>query len=353
MRIGYLLHAQGSQVPGVRNKIVAQARQWVAYGHEVRLFVLTRDQPDVWTSRFEHATVAPYTHMGSRMRAILRLVRAMRAYDPDVIYFRYDLFYPPMAWLPRRAARVVEVNTDDTTEFALGTRRRYYYNALTRNFVYGRARALVFVAEELSQRPAFRGFRARKEVITNGVVIGEYPELPAPNGAPPTLVFVGNPSRVPWQGIDKVVRLATLRPEWRFEVVGESLDGETVPSNMSWHGLLERDALIQVLARADVGIGTLALHRKGLEEASALKVREYLAVGLPVIVGCRDPDLQGLEPYALTLPNTERNIENGLSAIDAFVSRSIGLRVPRSAVTQLDVSRKELQRLRLFESVVG
>ena len=247
---------------------------------------------------------------------------------------------------------MVEVNTDDTVEFALGSRRRYQYNARTRDLVYGPASAMVFVTRELSERPSFYRYQARKEVITNGVVVGEYPELPAPRGSAPTLVFVGNASRPPWHGVDKVIKLATLRPAWRFEVVGDAGGDQAAPANITWHGLLDREALLQVLARADVGIGTLALHRNGLEEASTLKVREYLAVGLPVLCGYQVQDLVHLDEYALTLPNSEGNIEEGLPMIDAFVAQSIGLRVPRSAIMHIDVSHKEEQRLRVFESVI-
>ena len=352
MRIAYYLHLQGSEVPGVMNKVMAHTHAWREAGHQTRLFVMTRDEPTVWTSRIDDVRVERYTHMVSRMRANLRLVRAIREYDPDILYVRYDLFYPPMALLPRRGPRVVEVNTDDRVEFALSTRRRSQYNLLTRSLVYGPASALVFISAELSRRPSFARYHASKKVIPNGIVVADYPELPAPKGDPPMLVFVSNPSRPPWNGVDKVVQLARLRPDWRFEIVGESGEHVESPHNVVWHGLLQRAALLKVLARARIGIATLALHRKREEENSAIKVREYLAVGLPVLVAYSDPDLTGLEPYFLRLPNTEHNVEEGLDAIDEFVDRSAGLRVPRSAIRHIDVAFKEKERLALFESLI-
>lgn len=42
------------------------------------------------------------------------------------------------------------------------------------------------------------------------------------------------------------------------------------------------------MRNCQVCIGTLALHRKNMTEASPLKTREYLAHGFPVIIGYKD-----------------------------------------------------------------
>jgi len=54
--------------------------------------------------------------------------------------------------------------------------------------------------------------------------------------------------------------------------------------------------IINYVKRADVAIGALATYRKGMKETSTLKVREYLAYGLPVILDHHDPDF--FEPIA-------------------------------------------------------
>lgn len=48
------------------------------------------------------------------------------------------------------------------------------------------------------------------------------------------------------------------------------------------HGVLEAKKYIKILTSCDVGLSSLALHRKQLKEASTLKVREMLAMGIPV-----------------------------------------------------------------------
>jgi glycosyltransferase involved in cell wall biosynthesis len=281
-----------------------------------------------------------------------RVVRAVRGFDPELVYMRGQLFYPPMLWLPAGAPLVVEVNTDDLKENELSSRIRAIYNARTRTFLLRRASALIFVTAELSHLPSFNRLPAPRSVISNGIDLGAYPQLPAGAQGSPRLVFVGT-GDAPWHGVDKLCMLATIRTDWQIDIVGMRNPRAVSHPNITWHGPLERGDVLPILARADVGIGTLALHRKSMEEASSLKVREYLAVGLPVIYGCSDPDADGLGPYVLRIANTETNVIDEIDRIDAFVQASRGVRVPRNRVAHIDVAQKEQQRLALFEDLAG
>lgn len=349
MRIAYFCHVNGGSRSGVFHKIGGQVDLWRREGHEVRVFLATRDDVEQWRSRLGDSRVCRYAGPLSRLRAMVELVRSVRRFRPDVIYLRWDLFYPPMLAFPRRVPLVVDINTNDVVEYALGTKGRAIYNARTRGLVMGRARALVFISDDLSRKSAFRGFRATHYVITNGVDLTAYPSLPSPDNDRPRLVFVGSAGQ-PWHGLDKVLALARLRPAWGFDIVGMTED-EGSPPNVTWHGSLNRDEVIQVLAQADVGIGSLALHRNQMFGGSPLKVREYLAVGLPVLYAYDDADADVLDGYVLSIANTESAINDEIDRIDAFVNRSMGARVPRSSVGHISTAAKEQQRLALFEAV--
>lgn len=354
MRIAYFAHVNSARRSGVLHKVAGQIDQWRVAGHDVRAFVLTRDEDDVWPERVGDAHVRRYAGPLSRIKALIRLVEALRAFHPDLVYLRWDLFYPPMLRFPRRTPLVVEVNTDDVAESAIGSRIRSTYNRLTRGLLLGRAQALVFVTSELSAKPSFARFNAPHRVVTNGIDLAAYPSLPAVESRTPRLAFVGTAGQ-PWHGLDKLVELAYRRPDWRFDIIGMTTDAwatQAPPPNVAWHGALDRAQVVEVLATADVGVGTLALHRKSMAEACPLKVREYLAVGLPILYGYSDPDADDLGHYALRIGNTETNVIDALDAIDDFVTRSRGVRVPRSAVGHLDVAVKEGQRMALFDELV-
>ena len=351
MRSAYLAHVNDGRRSGVLAKMGAQLAVWRDERHDARLFLYTSDDGAAARDLARDVTVGRYAGASSRLTEMTRLIRAVRAYRPDVVYLRWDLYYPPMEWLPRRPRLVVEINTDDVVEYGLGRRRhRHLYNRLTRRRVLGRAAGLVFVTGELSRAASFAGLGGRRTVIGNGVDLGRYPEQPPARTDRPTLVFVGSPGQ-PWQGVDKVLRLATRRPGWQFELVGPTERPAT--SNVRWHGTVPRETAVRLMGEADVGIGTLALHRKAMEEASALKLREYLAVGLPVIYGNEDRDVDPLGSWVLRLPNTETNVDDEIDRIDRFVTDTRGRRVPRSLVAHLDASAKERARLAFFRELVG
>lgn len=105
----------------------------------------------------------------------------------------------------------------------------------------------------------------------------------------------------PWQGLDRL--LASLREsdiEVTLHLVGELsedhrqlLAGE---SRVVVHGELTIDEIKGVAGQCCVGVSSMALDRQGLEEACALKVREYLQMGLPVVAGYREVLPEGF-PY--------------------------------------------------------
>lgn len=63
------------------------------------------------------------------------------------------------------------------------------------------------------------------------------------------------------------------------------------------HGHLESDDYRALLSRCDAGLGSLAMDRQSLRQGSTLKVREMLALGLPVYSGHEDASLPDDFPY--------------------------------------------------------
>lgn len=283
-----------------------------------------------------------------------RLLRAALRWSPDVVYHRYTLAYPALVTACRRHPVVVEVNTNDVVEYDLLSSRRGLANRLTRGLVLSRVAGLLFVTEELRHDPVFARYARASEVVANGVDLEASPP-PAPPSADTNarLVFIGGPG-CPWHGLDKVVWLARRHPEWAFDIVGplrdEALDA---PDNVVFHGQLATADYRPLLRRADVGIGSLALFRKGMTEASPLKVREYLANGLPALIGYADTDFPHGAPFLLPVPNREDGVEVAEPQIVEFVRRWKGSRVPRSELAHLDVRRKETARLRFLAGVAG
>jgi hypothetical protein len=210
------------------------------------------------------------------------------------------------------------------------------------------------MSEALATLPALASYGFERTVIPNGVDLVMTPHLPATDNRAPRLVMLGHP-RSPWHGVDKLVPLAVGHPDWRFDLIGpdEKDLGTPPPVNMVLHPELPVEEYLAIVAAADIGLGTLAMHRLGIDENPALKVREYLALGLAVIIGCRDPDFPEPVEFLLELPNTESNVADFTAHIEAFVAAWTGRRVPRRDIARLDLVAKEQQRLEFFARVLA
>ncbi|MFF2484028.1 glycosyltransferase [Paenibacillus sp. NPDC058071] len=349
MKIAYLIHWNEGPESGVFKKVVEQMTEWRKLSHEVALFLFT-SRPDIaWGEYAPGITcfVSHYSGRSGRFKAFSQLAQSVREWEPDAIYHRFDLYYGPLPSLLRAYPSVLEINTNDLSEMRMEKGLRYYYHRLTRGLVLKAASGFVFVSEELASEPHFKRYVRNYTTIGNGIRLDDYgSSTPLAASSSVRFVFIGSAGQS-WHGIDEMAALADARPDWQFDMIGSDADELTrpAPDNMHFHGKLCRTQYQSLMDSADIAIGTLALHRKGMNEASPLKVREYLANGLPVIIGYRDTDFAAVVPFLLELPNEADNIVKRLEAIDAFAARWKGRRVDRESLGHLDTAVKEAQRV--------
>ena len=137
-----------------------------------------------------------------------------------------------------------------------------------------------------------------------------------------------------WQGYDRLIE-ALARYEGGEPVTVHMVGGEGDGSLAAWkrlaqergvgdrvvfHGELHGEALDRVAAACDIGIGGLGLYRKGQYRSMTLKLREYMARGLPFVYAVDDPSLPEDPAFCLRLPNDESPID--LAELAAFARRA-------------------------------
>lgn len=351
-RIASLVHGVGGRETGVRRLILDQAAAWSELDPtvEVGLFVRCEAGTDEAWRGEPHVVAVRSSRLGIVGRFIARelLSAQLARWRPDVIYLRHSTVSPSVLALAAAFPTVVGGDLDDLDELRIRSRLRYWYARVTRDRLLRRARRIVVVTNEIARHPAIVGLHRPVSVLPNSIKLAAYPELEAVRNPSPRLVFIGSP-RLAWAGVDKIARLASHFPAWRFDVVGPAqAELPDAPANVVVHGQLGRDEYLPIMAAADVGIGPLALHRKGLSEASALKVAEYLAFGIPVIVANAETAFPGGAPFLLQLPNTEDNVEVSTAEVRQFVEQWRGRRIGRSEVRAIDTSVVERERLDLI-----
>jgi glycosyltransferase involved in cell wall biosynthesis len=363
MRIAYIsLHWPRTLTNSVGKKILRTMNAWQASGHETRLFMHTlMCEP---TEELLPGEVFVY-HAGnklqvelSRVWAARRLVEAVYSYHPDIIYFRYGMYVFPIHDLAGVAPVIEDVTTNDLIQHQELGRVYTIYNRLTRGILLRRVNGLVAISHELARSAAFAPYKIPTSIIANGIDLENFEAFPAPANAIPRLAFIGTPTvGFAAHGIDKLVTLAGLCPDLRFDVIGyEGFSGtHPLPENITFHGFMPPDLYLPLLANSDAAISSLAFHRVGMQEQSPLKSREYLAVGLPMVVPYIDTDLDDLDcDFLLKIPNCEDNVQTHAAAIRDFSYRMRGKRVDRSLVApRIDTRIKELKRLEFFQRIVG
>lgn len=345
MKIAYLAQmADVSRENGIAKKIRMQAEQWLAAGHEVRYFSLV-PTTTVWPGlRPLETELVARGNAAQRPLRSLALCDRIRAWAPDVIYFRYAYHSAGLPRLFRKMPAIAEINSDDLTEYpvTLSWAKNAYHRA-TRLRVLRTVSGLVPVTHELADR--FSNLQLPAEVIANGIDLSDFPLVPAPGrGAPLHLLFVGS-AGTPWHGLERVAELAELFPEATIDVVGLDRASAGGPSNLHFHGALPRAGYAPLVARATAAIGTMALFRKRMNEACPLKVREYLASGLPVLAAYRDTDLPESADYFLRLPNDASPLAPHRPRIAGWLDGWRDRRVRRADIQHLDTLPKERHRL--------
>ena len=368
MRIAYLAIWDVCTHSGVTQKISHQMRAWKELGHEVHGFFLcpssAAGKPSLikdslaWFTRYN----SNFALFFDRPLVLKKLAIAIRKFRPTIVYFRQAIYFPTLVGLLNRMAPfLVEINTDDLAEFdAIKPRLFALYNRITRYWITRKACALVCVSEEIQQIE-----KQRQNVpcftMANGIITRDIPFYPSSTSSRMTIGLIGSPG-YPWHGIDEICRLAAL-PDFQnmnFRIVGirpEELNRGKNQKNVSFLGYLIGEELEKAFQSFDVSFGTVSLHRKNMREASPLKVRDYLARGIPVILPYKDTDLDSQHfEFCLKLPNCQNNLVESKTMILDFVSRcyhskSLRRQARDFAVNQLDyVSKfkhlsKELSRI--------
>ncbi|GGG00504.1 glycosyltransferase [Paenibacillus aceti] len=355
MKIAYLIHWNEGPSSGVFKKVLSQVTAWSELGHEVSLFLYTHHWEPDWNREFKSIPLQVQSYRGGlrRFTDFRRLLAEVRRWEPDVLYHRYDLYYPGLPALLRQIPSVLEVNTNDLPEMRAGGKFRYGYHRLTRSAVLKAASGFVFVSAEMADEAHFSKYVRDKIIIGNGVDLSGVEPSPVEKREGIRVIFIGTHGQS-WHGVDEIAKLAAARPDWHFDLVGiyaSHLDGPA-PDNMVFHGNLMRSEYEPLMRQADVAIGTLALYRKQMGEASPLKVREYLAYGLPVVIGYKDTDFPEPVPFILQLRNEPDSIAAVREEIEAFVAAWRGSRVERAQISHLDTAVKEAERVRYMERMV-
>lgn len=197
----------------------------------------------------------------------------------------------------------------------------YYYLPILNENKWGilfaqKINSIVTITNELANYQRFKGCQ-NVIVSANGIGVKDYDtrSINKFNGTLKLLFLKGTSSNAGWNGISRLIdsidKFEGISNEIKVIICGHLIEGEIPQRNYIEHkGYLKKEELNQLFDQVHIGVSTLALYKKDLQEAAVLKTREYTARGLPFIYAYSDPDLdEDSKEFALKFPNDSSFID--------------------------------------------
>ncbi len=305
---------------GILNKMRYQAAALRSLGFELTT-VVGREEGVV----FNDERVVAYRWTGGRPLRILnhyarfwRVIAAQCAADDyDVIYIRHPgtnlAFLGFLAWMKNRHREVRIVLEVATFPFS-GQAESISQKAIVvaDEALSGLLRRFVDYVVTFCGQTEIYGIPCVR--TSNGIDVDDVPMRHARVFDAEAPRFLGVASLARHQGYDRVLhglrqaldQNPNLKPHVSFAGDGpaaaelkelcQTLD---LDDYVTFHGMMTGKELDELFDDSDVAIGTLAIHRSGLQSASSLKVREYCARGIPFLLAGEDESFDEGFPFAL------------------------------------------------------
>lgn len=354
LRIIYFAVLLDGPESGAAKKVNEQIRIWSNSGIEAKLFVITNSSGrKMWTNS-EQTRVFIDTKGMQKIILRYKIFKTILELNPDLIYIR-DSF--PFL-LPRNKSQsrlILEVQSNVQAEVFKRSKLKGVLSIALDSLFLRRINAFVFVANELSLTRRFQNHIRMTDHLTipNGIDLSQFEVLPTPlNNQRLGLFFIGQDNQ-PWHGSDQIYELANHMPDFDFHIVGLRKPSEEEAVNIFHYGVLTQHDYVPIAAKCVVGIGSLNLKSLNMSEASPLKTRHYLAMGLPVISRYTDSDFGKQVPFILSLPTGDEPISTYASEIRHFCTIWRNKRVSRRDIQLIDVHSKESRRIGFFRAIAA
>jgi glycosyltransferase involved in cell wall biosynthesis len=348
--VAYALTCYDARNSGVYKKIADQTKFWSKEGLSFRLIVISDEASrPLWMLLDENAIIFVDSSFSKKIINKCLIVWIASKHSKGVVYLR-DNF--PLNIPSLKKPIILEVQSLVYEELSLRKKSKGLIFRISKRFVYRNIFAAVYVSNELRSANEIGIKESKpKTVISNGINLDRIKILdPVTHPLRPAVFFVGHPGQS-WHGLQELIELAGELIDIDFYIVGCSFP--ILSSNIFAFESIKEIDYLEFARKSTVGIGTLRLSDKKMTEASPLKVREYLALGLPVITRYIDTDFPSPEEFILQLPMDESKAIDHKDVIREFILRWSGKRVPRELVNRISSEKKEADRLMFFNDVLN
>ncbi len=355
MNIAYIISHDTSTNDGVTKKILAQITEWKYLEHKVTLFNIFNIQSHFGLSA---KTYAPLGYIKSRLFLYSDLLADIEKIGPSLVYIRYDSWYLTLNTIAKRFKTIVEINTNQKLEYKLLVKTqkslkaifRYLFHRIGQNIFLPNVTGIITVTEELSNDPLIKKFNKPNIYVPNGIDLTKFTAVKNQFNTEKRigLFFMGT-SGQSWHGIDLIKKLSYQLPEYDFHIVG--IQGNST-NNLIYYPFLQKIQYIQILKKCHICLGSLALYRKGIQEACPLKVREYIAYGYPIIINYLDTafiDSKKIPEWVFRLDINNINFVQ----LASFINKYKNFIIPDEEKVPFSIKETESKRIAFFNKLIA
>jgi hypothetical protein len=357
MKIAYLINHNIQKNDGVTKKVYDQVQEWRSSSNEVKVYALT-DKGLGTDSMLDSLIYEKKNFIHARIFKNKKLLNDIKTYKPDLVYFRFDTWGRTLNEIISSYKSIAELNSFDANETLVIF--KYHKSVknflallayrLTRGFVLSKVSAYIAVTKEIARHKSNLIYHKPNLCLTNGINLDEYhiikptKHLVKRKG----FFFIGTPNQ-PWQATDLIKQIANRLPQYDFHIVGEI---GVSSDNIFFYGYLSKEEYLEILKKCQICIGTLGMHLLQMSEASPLKIREYLAYGYPVIIGCDDSAFPNALPKFIKKIDLKENLsELQLNVIKDFMRDFGDFIVPHADLDSINIRFIEKKRLNFFKLI--
>ncbi len=351
--ITYFVVAYGAESLGVAKKIEDQISVWKAKESKLLLFVITDSEgASIWRKIDVDSRILIEKKWFLRYLSRSFFLHLAKRQTHKILYIR-ETFPIPYVNIIKGPLWILEVQTIQQNELLLRSIIRFKLYKVLQKSWNSKFHGVVFISNELSYLLKGSYKRSQGIVISNGINLKRFNENVISDSIEELqFLFIGSLDQE-WQGTDQLIELAKFMPDVIFNLIGEYNNKLEAPSNVIFHGFLQPDQYFEIASKCRLAFGTLNQQITGMSEASPLKVREYLALGLPVVIRYIDTDFQGEHQFLLKLPMDSRRLFEFRAEISDFARDWADRKVSRFEIEELiSIHSKENQRLTFFDRIL-
>lgn len=219
---------------------------------------------------------------------------------PDYIYMRYPLANEhTVSFVKNHKNLIVEFQTKQFEEFEKSSPKLLNLEKQYCKEFLNNIDAISAVTKEIADyEKNISGKNLPVIVFTNGVDVNL---RPMNESLPEDIIHIAYVSMYTqyWQGIDRILHgvMKSNIKNIKLHFIGNVTDDVKSMINqlnlndiVELHGVMDEKGIDSILQKCSVGIGAMAVHRKGLKEAAAIKLRDYCSRGIPFVFSGDDPD---------------------------------------------------------------